>query len=318
VRWGLIGTRGYAARAAAPGILASETGELVAVLGRDVKGTTEFAAQQGASATTELDEFLATDGLEAVWIASPTWRHHDHAVAALDAGLHVLCEKPLAGTAKDAWDMVAVARRAGKVIATGYQGRYVPGHQEMLRSISGGTIGDVTVARTYYGVHRSGPPPQWRQKTDTAGWGALADLGTHHIDLLRMLLGEITEAEAFTAHKLAFETEDAAAIALRFESGALATVSVTVNVWKESTRVEVHGTQGVLVATDTNPAGKGDVYLFSADHPDGLDISGTKPDSIWARQVDAITAVAQGRDVLYASGDDGARTIDVLEQLGLY
>ena len=55
-------------------------------------------------------------------------------------------------------------------------------------------IGDVSVARTYYGIHRPGPPPEWRQKRDTARWGALSDVGTHHIDLLRMLLGEIAAA----------------------------------------------------------------------------------------------------------------------------
>ena len=314
MRWGLIGTRGYASKSAAPGIRASERARLLAVLGRDPKSTESFASDHGATAFTRLDEFLAS-GLDAVWITSPTWLHHDHTIAAIDAGLHVLCEKPLAAGSKEAWDMVDAAREAGRVLATGYQGRYVPGHRAMAELIEGGAIGDVTAARTYYGVHRPGPPPEWRQKKDTARWGALADVGTHHVDLLRMLLGEIGEARGITGHQLGFETEDVAGATILFESGALATLTVTVNVWTQQTRVEVHGTEGLLVATDTNPAGQGDVVLFNGDRPEGKDVTGSKPESIWASQIDAISAAAAGEDVAYATGEDGARNVEVLEAI---
>ncbi len=314
MRWGLIGTRGYASKSAAPGIRSSERAGLAAVLGRDPESTESFAADHGAAAFTDLNEFL-TSGLDGVWITSPTWLHHDQTMAALDVGLHVLCEKPLAANPKDAWEMVDAAKSAGRVLATGYQGRYVPGHRAMVQLITGGAIGDVTVARTYYGVHRPGPPPEWRQKKDTARWGVLADVGTHHVDLLRMLLGEIGEAQGITGHQLGFETEDVAAATFRFESGALATLTITVNVWTQQTRVEVHGTGGALVATDTNPAGKGDVVLFNGDHPEGKDVTGAKPDSVWARQIDAISAAAAGEDVAYASGKDGARNVEILEAI---
>ena len=211
--------------------------------------------------------------------------------------------------------MVDAAKAAGRVLATGYQGRYVPGHRAMAELIEGGAIGDVTAARTYYGVHRPGPPPEWRQKKDTARWGVLADVGTHHVDLLRMLLGEIGEARGITAHQLGFETEDVAAATFRFESGALATLTITVNVWTQQTRVEVHGTAGLLVATDTNPAGRGDVVLFNGDRPEGKDVTGSKPESIWAWQIDAISAAAAGVDVAYATGEDGAKNVEILEAI---
>ena len=175
MRWGLIGTRGYASKSAAPGIRASERARLAAVLGRDRESTEGFAGDHETTAFTRLDDFLAS-GLDGVWITSPTWLHHDQTIAALEAGLHVLCEKPLAANSKDAWDMVDAAKAAGRVLATGYQGRYVPGHRAMAELIEGGAIGDVTAARTYYGVHRPGPPPEWRQKKDTARWGVLADV----------------------------------------------------------------------------------------------------------------------------------------------
>lgn len=314
MRWGLIGTRGYAAKSAAPGIAAAERAELGAVLGRDPEHTATFAAEVGAESFTDMDAFL-TSGVEAVWIATPTWLHHDQAIAALEAGMHVLCEKPLAVDAKSAWDMVETARKARRVLATGYQGRYVPGHREMLRLISTGAIGDVTVARTYYGVHRPGPPPEWRRHKESATWGALGDIGTHHVDLLRMLLGNVTEAQGMRGHQLGFETEDVAAASLRFESGALATVAATVNVWRMHTRVEVHGTEGVLVAKDTNPAGRGDVVLYDGTTEGGRDVTGMKPNSIWALQIDAVTGAAAGEEVPYATGEDGARNIEILEAI---
>ena len=314
MRWGLIGTRGYAAKSAAPGIRASKRGNLVAILGRDTDSTRTFAQANGATGFTDLDAFLEA-GLDAVWITSPTFLHHEQTLAALHGGMHVLCEKPLARSASEAWQMVDAARAATRVLATGYQGRYVPGHQRMAELIGKGAIGDVTIARTYYGVHRPGPPPQWRQLRAQAGWGALADIGTHHLDLLRMLVGEISEARALVGHQLGFETEDAAGAALSFESGAIGTLAITVNVWKQQTRVEIHGTRGLLVATDTNPAGEGQVVMFDELHPAGTDVTGTRASSVWAAQVDAVTAAAGGEEVAYATGADGARNVEILESL---
>ena len=138
----------------------------------------------------------------------------------------------------------------------------------------------------------------------TARWGALADIGTHHLDLLRMLLGEVVDAHGLTGHELGFETEDVGAATLRFESGVLATLTATVNVWKMATRVEVHGTKGALVALDTNPAGAGTATLITADGE--RDITGERPASLWAAQVDAIEAAAAGDGISYATGEDGA------------
>ena len=315
MKWGIIGTRGYAAKSAAPGVTASRNGELLAVLGRDPGRAREFAREhQVEVAVTDLDEFLATPGLDAVWVVSPTFLHHPQGMAALKAGKHVLVEKPLAPTAAEAWELVETAEQSGVVLATGYQGRCVPGHQAMKNLITDGTIGDVTVARSYYGVHRDGPPPEWRQHRAEARWGALADIGTHHLDLLRMLLGEVVDAHGLTGHQLGFETEDVAAAAFRFESGVLATLTATVNVWKMTTRVEVHGTQGALVALDTNPAGAGTVTLITKDGE--RDITGERPASVWAAEVDAIEAAAGGQVAVYATGEDGARNIEILERIG--
>ena len=171
MRWGLIGTHGLVDRGGKNAFDEADNAELISVLSSDADRAKEFGSKHGVeTATADMSEFLAADGLEAVWVASPTYLHHEQGMAAIDAGRHVLLEKPLAYDAKGAWELVEAAKKAGVKLATGYQGRYVPAHANMKRLLDEGAIGEPSVARTYYGIHRPGPPPEWRQKRESARW----------------------------------------------------------------------------------------------------------------------------------------------------
>lgn len=314
MRWGLIGTRGLVDRGALNAFREAENADLVAVLSSNAERANEFGAEHGIeTSTADIHEFLGAPDLEGVWIASPTWLHHEQGQAAIEAGKHVLLEKPLAIDVKAGWDLVEAAKRASVLLATGYQARYVPGHHHMKRLLDEGAIGEVSVARTYYGIHRPGPPPEWRQKRDTARWGALSDVGTHHIDLLRMLLGEISEATGYDARQQGFETDDAVAAALKLESGAVASLTISTNVWIQFTRVELHGTEGALVAENTSPIGQGKVTLLRQG-ADPEDVTGERPNA-WVAQLETVTRAASGEDVAYATGEDGARALEIMEQI---
>jgi 1,5-anhydro-D-fructose reductase (1,5-anhydro-D-mannitol-forming) len=314
MRWGMIGTHGLVDRGGLNAFEKAENAELVAVLSSDPDRARDFGSEHGVeTATADMDEFLNAPGLEAVWIASPTWRHHEQGRAALGAGKHVLLEKPLAINVEAGWDLVEAAKKSGVLLATGYQARYVPGHHNMKRLIEEGAIGEPSVARTYYGIHRPGPPPEWRQKRETARWGALSDVGTHHIDLIRMLLGEISEATGYHERQQDFETDDAVAAAVRLESGAVATLGMSTNAWVQYTRVEVFGTEGALVAEDTSPLGQGTVTLLRAG-AEPEDVTGDRPIS-WIAQLETVTRAASGEDVPYATGEDGARNLEIMEQI---
>ena len=313
MRWGLVGTRGLAAGPGISALTAAEGVELVAVLSQDLGRARAFAEEHGIEVpSAALEDFVRTPGLEAVWITSPTYLHEAQAVAALESGKHVLLEKPLALTAAQGWGLVRAARQAGRILATGYQARYVPGHQMMQRLITEGAIGDVAVARTYYGIRWPGGPPLWRTSRDLAHWGALGDIGTHHVDLIRMLLGEITDARALAGHQLGFETEDQLVAELRLASGALASLTISSNVWTdEHTRVEIHGTDGALVAVDTSPRGQGTVTLLRQGRDPEL-LAAPRPDA-WVAQLETVTRAASGERLAYATGEDGARNLEILE-----
>jgi 1,5-anhydro-D-fructose reductase (1,5-anhydro-D-mannitol-forming) len=314
VVWGLVGTRGYAARACLPAFAAAHGATLGGIASSDAARAEEAARVHAVPAAHgDLDGLLAQPGIEAVWIASPSYLHFEQARATLLAGKHVLLEKPLALTAEEAWKLVRLAEEADLVLATGYQARYVPAHLRMRSLIAEGAIGRVVTARTLYGMRRTGAPSGWRGDREKARWGVLADIGTHHIDLLRMLAGEIADVSGFTAHQRGFGTEDLATASFRFASGAVGSLTATSSHYKPTTVVEVYGTEGALVATDTSPDGQGGAVLLRAD-AEPEDVTGERPSS-WLAQLETVSRAVAGDEIAYATGEDGARNLEVLERI---
>jgi 1,5-anhydro-D-fructose reductase (1,5-anhydro-D-mannitol-forming) len=313
LRWGLIGASGYGAAVGAPAIVAAQGARLAGVLSSDRARAAALAAEHDVPlATDDLDELLAGD-IDAVWITTPTHLHHPMALAALRAGKHVLLEKPLALRSADAWDLVEVAAKEDRLLATAYQARYVPGHIEMRRLIASGELGPVSAARTFWGIQRDGPPQEWRQRVDQAGWGVLGDIGTHHVDLLRMLLGEVESAVGITGHQLGYGTEDVASAALRFAGGSVASLTVSASVAAHGTLVEVFAVDGTLRAIDTSPDGGGSVVLERpGEAPVELHPPGVSSPQL---QVETVTRAIAGEAVDVCTGVDGARNLEVLEQI---
>jgi 1,5-anhydro-D-fructose reductase (1,5-anhydro-D-mannitol-forming) len=314
MNWALVGTSGYAERECLPAFAGTPSARLAAVVSSTAGRAATFAAAHGIErGYSDIDGVCQADDIAAVWIASPSYQHYDHARAAIAAGKHVLLEKPVALDVRQGWELVELAGQAGVRLATGYQARYVPGHQRMRQLIADGELGAVVAVRSLYGMRRPGAPKTWRGQKETARWGVLADIGTHHIDLMRMLAGEITDAAGYTAHQRGFETEDLAVAMLRFESGALGTMTVTASYPQAATIMEVVGTDGRVTALGTSPDGQGTVTLVRADGTES-DLTGETPVSAQA-QLATVTSVFGGADLPYATGADGARNLEILEAI---
>jgi 1,5-anhydro-D-fructose reductase (1,5-anhydro-D-mannitol-forming) len=311
LRWALVGTSGYAERECLPSFAATPAAHLAAVVSSSRDRAQEFAGRHGIErGYDDISRVCAAGDISAVWIASPSHMHYAHARAAIAAGKHVLLEKPVALDVGEGWDLVERAEQAGVKLATGYQARYVPGHQRMQQLIAEGELGSLVSVRSLYALRRPGPPRTWRGQRQTARWGVLADIGTHHIDLMRMLAGEIEDATGYSAHQHGYETEDLAVASLRFACGALGTMTVTGNYFRPTTVLEVVGSKARVVAVDTSPSGQGRVTLEQADGSE-TDITGATPLSNQA-QLAAVTTVFSGGDVPYATGADGARNVEIL------
>lgn len=211
---GVIGRRHIKAMQAVPAM------KLVAIAD-PAETSAGLAAEQGASHWPDASAMLAGETLDAVIIATPTDRHHEDAIACLDAGLALLIEKPVTATLDQADAIVSRAEAAGLVVLVGHQRRYYPAVAEARRLIDSGRIGRLMGVSGVWMTrkHDAYFSPPWRHRV--AAGPVLTNL-IHEIDLLRFLCGEITMVSAMVSHAdMKLEKEDIAAMVLGFANGAV-------------------------------------------------------------------------------------------------
>ncbi len=245
---------------------------VVPAIGRSANG--RLVATHDPALGTDLAAFLATPGLDGVYVAAPNDVHPELTVAAAAAGKHVLCEKPMATSLGAAEAMVRACADAGVRYGTAFNQRFHPAHERIRALVAGGALGQVTQARVKYACET---PPwwgagDWHFDPARAGGGALFDLAPHGLDLLGVLLDrELTEAVALHQHAvLDHPVEDGAVIAARYEE-VLAVLQVSYAHPETLPRreLELVGTGGMLVARDTmgqDPGG----HVALLDAADGL------------------------------------------------
>ncbi len=241
INWGIVGCGWVARDYVAPAILGAPLAELVALLDPNpgaAKRIQGFAP--GAKSFTDVNDFLATPELDAVYIATPNHLHLPLCVAAARAGKHVLCEKPMATTLADARQMVEVCAQHGVVYATAFDQRFHAAHQMLRAKIAAGELGEVTAVRIHYACWTptdwrpesdDGAHENWRVDPQKAGGGAFIDLAPHGLDLAQMLLGEELVEIACLLQRRIFDypVDDGAVLIGRFASGALLTHNVAYN-----------------------------------------------------------------------------------------
>jgi len=173
-----------------------------AICGRDAQAVAEAAPVLGAERSlTDWRELMGAEDVDLVDIAAPGDAHHEIAIAAAEAGKHVLCEKPLANSLAEARAMLAAVERAKVQHMVIFNYRYVPAVQLARRLISDGRLGRVYHMRAQFlqdWIVDPGFPLVWRLRKEVAGSGSLGDLGAHLIDMARFLVGEFTDVVAAT------------------------------------------------------------------------------------------------------------------------
>lgn len=209
--------------------------ELDVLVGRDESALARAADQFGFARTaTEWDHIV--EDVDVLVNLTPNFLHADPSIAALEAGVHVLCEKPLAHTIENARSMRTAAEQSSALSATAFNYRFLPAIQLAKEYLDRGAIGDIRHVRGRYlqdWLVDPETPWSWRLDADLAGSGALGDLGSHVVDLMRFLIGDI---EAVRGHLETFvpqrpdpegdgrrpvTVDDAFSAQLRFENGAM-------------------------------------------------------------------------------------------------
>jgi predicted dehydrogenase len=237
------------------------------LVGRDAAGVAEAAAKYGwAETATDWRSVLDRGDIDIVDICAPGWMHAEIAIAALEAGKHVLVEKPLANTLAEAEAMTAAAaaaRSKGVQSMIGFNYRRVPALALARELIAEGRLGTIRHVRAAYlqdWLADAGSPMTWRLRKETAGSGALGDIASHAIDQVLFLLGgTVTEVSGrlhtFVSARPGADgpeqvtVDDAAWATLTLDSGAIASVEVSrvATGQKNSLKVEIYGDKGSLL-----------------------------------------------------------------------
>ena len=259
--WGIAGCGWVARDYGGPAIQASRNGRIVALFDPAAASLQQAAKLFDAPAHTNIDAFLATPGLGAVYVAAPNHAHRALVEAAAAAGLPVLCEKPMATTMADAEAMVAACDRAGVLYATAFDQRFHAAHRTLAALIAEGRLGTITAIRIVYACWlpadwaTGGAGDNWRIDPARAGGGALMDLAPHGLDLSAYLLNEplVDVAAIGQARVHRYTVEDGALLMARSLSGVMVQMHVAYNCPETlpRRRLEVVGTAGQAVATDT-------------------------------------------------------------------
>jgi len=256
VRFGIIGT-GVIGPWHAQAIEACEDAELVAVADIALDKAKALAKEHGGAACyADFREMVVSDDVDAVSICTPSGLHGDAAIAAAQAGKHVLCEKPLEITVEKIDAMIDAAKQNNVKLGGVFQWRTYPVSLKAREAVQSGALGKMVLGDAYLKYYRSQAyydSAGWRGTWQFDGGGALMNQGVHGIDLLLWIMGDVESVFGRTAPLLReIEVEDTAVAALKFKSGAFGVIEGTTssNPGEES-MLALHGDKGTIIMTES-------------------------------------------------------------------
>lgn len=287
-----------------------------------------FCAERGGRAYSGLEKMLASEqgNLDLVAVCSPNHLHAAHTVAALQAGLHVLCEKPMALNSRDCGRMIQAAERTNRRLFVVKQNRFNPPVAQVKRWLEEGRLGRIFSGQVncFWNRNAAYYRDSWKGTLAMDG-GSLYTLFSHFVDLLYWMLGEVEEVSAATAnlgHHGLIEIEDTGLAILRFADGCLVSLNYTTN-----------ASQGNMEGSLTLFGEKGTVkiggqYLNELEYVrvEGVDPrgSGASPDgyrryegsqSNLGEVYANLVSVLEGRGAIATSGWEGMKTVEIIEKI---
>jgi predicted dehydrogenase len=315
----------------------------VAACGRDLAHTQQFAALYNVKAYSDVEEMIASEGVQALTICTPHPLHALHAIKAAKAGVHVLIEKPLASSLEDCDAILNAAKEHGVKVGVISQRRFYAPCARVKKAIEDGKVGrPILGSVAMYGwrdeaYYRSDP---WRGSWQSEGGGVLVNQAPHQLDLLQWYMGEIDEIFGFWANlnHPYIEVEDTAVAVLRFKNGALGNIVVS-NSQNPALygRVYVHGSNGASIGVQTDGGAMFIAGMSSITEPPINDLwtvpgeeellkKWQKEDSDFFLSINPIEyyhqlqiseflkAVMAGRDSA-VPGEEGRKTVEIFEAL---
>lgn len=326
VSFGLVGCGRIGSRHAAH---IQQYGRLQAVCDVDRQKADAFAKQYNCKAYYTIEDLLQNEPtVDLISICTPNGLHAAHSIAALQAGFHVLCEKPMAISVYDSGEMIKAAERANKRLFIIKQNRFNPPVAAVKDCIDKGLLGKIYSIQLscfwnrnpdYY--HHS-----WKGTMDLDG-GTLYTQFSHFIDLLYWMFGDVNKVQAFTknfAHQGIIEFEDTGVVILEFYSGVIGTINYTVNAYQKNMEgsLTIFGEKGTVKI--------GGQYLNELEYQNIQDFKikdlpkgntaneyGTYQGSMsnHDKVYENVINVLEGNDVISTSGFEGLKTVEIIDKI---
>jgi len=251
IRWGVIGARGIADKRTIPeGIIPANNSELAAIMSRtDVRQLSEKYG--GVPWFTDVGEMLDSVEMDACYIATPPHTHLEQVQACAERGVHVLCEKPLAISVKEAEQIRTVCEEAGVKLGIGFM---MPFHHlsvEAKRIVDEGILGQVVSARAQLGFDYPPMEGAFRQVRELHRGGVFMDVGNHGAGLIEFVVGARVDAVMAMVENVVYDyegVEDTATAILHLANRAIAVVDTSFGTAAAQNLLEINGAKRTLVA----------------------------------------------------------------------
>ncbi|MGH9342123.1 MAG: Gfo/Idh/MocA family protein [Acidobacteriota bacterium] len=315
MKWGLIGCGDIAVKRVAPALRDQKESEFVAVCRAQPEKAEEFARRFGARKWfDQWEDLIAEPEIDAVYIATPVYLHAPQALAAAQAGKHVLCEKPMALDVAQCDQIIEACRANGVRLAVAYYRHFYPVIARIKEIIASGEIGRPVLAQVNAFEYLDMPeehPRRWFLEREKSGGGPMFDFGCHRIEVLLDLFGPARRIASTIGNALFYrDVEDTAVACIEFESRIQASLAVTHGAFESQDTLDIYGNEGSVHvsklnegALTINTAG-GERREFHPPHP-----------NLHQPLIDDFSrAVLEGRQPL-VSGEIGRQVAEVEEAI---
>ena len=308
VRWGIISTA-HINRLVIPGAHASEKVDLVAVASRDLGRAEEYAGKwEIPVAYGSYEELLADDSIDAVYISLPNTMHCEWSIKAVEAGKHVLCEKPMARHTDQVVAAFDAADREGRLLSEAFMYRHNPQTAQLVALVESGAIGELRLVRSAFGYSLY-DPDNIRLRTDVEG-GALMDVGCYCVSGSRLVAGE-PEALAALSWIGKTGTDWAFQGIMRFPGDVLAQFYCGTAL-PDADELEVIGSEGSLFLDDPWHARRPVIELRRGGEVERIEL---EPVDSYQLELENLSDAIRGEAELLLGREDAVAQARALEEL---
>ena len=318
IRFGLIGC-GMIASFHAQALSVLPQAELSGAYDASETAAKRFCGKWGGQVYGSIDQMLADPAIDAVCILTPNGLHAPMAMQALEAGKHVVVEKPMAITLEDADRLIALSQSTDRLVCVISQLRFSPAVQAVRRAVEEGAFGRITSASLSMKYWRDEAyyASSWRGTWKMDGGGALMNQGIHGVDLLQYLVGPVTRVSAFCKTQTRpIETEDSAAAALEFACGAVGTLEGSTTCFPGyPRRIEICGEKGSVVLEEDEIV-RWDLPEERPETQESVSAAASDPSAIRAegheRQLANMVRAILGEEPLWVDAKEGKKPVEII------